>query len=104
MAQGMRVLLTGATGFVGRHLPPWLLARGFTVAGATRNPGRARERFADRAYRALDVHDDDSVRAALEGMEAALYLVHSMADSADYARLELRAAERFARAAEQAGL
>ena len=44
MAEGMRVLLTGATGFVGRHLHPWLLSRGFRVAGATRHPEQARER------------------------------------------------------------
>ena len=104
MAEGMRVLLTGATGFVGRHLHPWLLSRGFRVAGATRHPEQARERDPEREYRALDVHDDNSVRAALEGMDAAIYLIHSMADSADYARLELRAAERFARAAADAGL
>jgi uncharacterized protein YbjT (DUF2867 family) len=98
----MRVLLTGATGFVGAHLHPRLAARGFEVIGGTRDPEKAQKRFVGRTFRAIDVHDEASVRAGLTGIDAAVYLVHSMADSADYARLESEAAERFARVAGEA--
>ena len=100
----VRVLLTGATGFVGAHLHPQLEARGFEVVGGSRDPDRARARFPGRNYRALDVHDESSLSAALEGMSMAVYLVHSMADSADYARVEEESAQRFVRAAARAGL
>lgn len=99
-----RVLLTGATGFVGSHLHPVLEGGGFEVVGATRNPDGAKQRFPERAFRRLDTADKASICEAMVGCDAAVYLVHSMADSKDYDSVEEHAATRFAAAAEEAQL
>lgn len=99
-----RVLLTGATGFVGRALYPQLIASGFTVICASRDPARARKRLPGRTFVRMDVTDFESIFAAMQGCDAAVYLVHSMADDRNYARTEYRSAQLFARAAQQARL
>lgn len=99
-----RVLLTGATGFVGRHIHPQLIEAGFDVLGGTRHPDQARAKHPDREYVTLDLGDRASLEAALARVDAAVYLVHSMAEGADYLEIESRAAERFASAAEASEL
>jgi uncharacterized protein YbjT (DUF2867 family) len=103
-----RVFLTGATGFVGMHVYPKLIEAGFTVVCGSRDPEGAQKRCPGRVFRKIDVADYDSTRAALEGCDAALYLVHSMADvpvaESDYEEQEFRSAVNFARAAEDASL
>jgi uncharacterized protein YbjT (DUF2867 family) len=99
-----RVLLTGATGFVGSHLYPVIRDAGFSVVCASREPDKAQARYPDRAFVQLDVYDAQSTLAAMQGCDAAVYLVHSMADHRDYEAAEQQAAHIFSRAAEQAGL
>lgn len=99
-----RVLLTGATGFVGRNLFPLLSERGYHVINATRDPARAHLAFPDREFRRLDVTDAASAEQALEGCQAAFYLVHGMAAGAGYAEVERRSAVAFREAAERAGV
>ncbi|MBE8525022.1 NAD(P)H-binding protein [Amycolatopsis sp. H6(2020)] len=96
----MRVLVAGASGFVGGRLCPALEAAGHEVLAMTRHP--AKYRGAGKAVRG-DVADVGSLRDALKGVEAAYYLVHSL-DSADFKRRDSAAARAFARAAEGAGL
>ncbi|MDX3192371.1 NAD(P)H-binding protein [Streptomyces sp. MN03-5084-2B] len=96
----MRVLVAGASGFVGSRLCPALEAAGHEVLAMTRHP--AKYRGAGKAVRG-DVADVGSLRDALKGVEAAYYLVHSL-DSADFKRRDADAAHAFARAAEGAGL
>ena len=104
-AASHRVLLTGATGFVGRRLYPALRAAGVQVVCASRNPERSRASFPDREWVALDVRRDDSIARALSGCTAAYFLVHSMGSGeSDYRKVELESADRFARAAEECGL
>jgi uncharacterized protein YbjT (DUF2867 family) len=74
------------------------------VIGATRDPKAAAARWPGRTFRALDVRDEATLGPALRGCDAAVYLVHSMADAKDYDDVEQRSAETFARAAQQAGL
>lgn len=101
----MRVLLTGATGFVGSHLYPALVAAGHDVVCASRDPDRARARWPEQQWRALDVSDAASFRAPLGGCDAAFYLVHGLlAAASDYPEREQQAASLFARAAEEARL
>jgi uncharacterized protein YbjT (DUF2867 family) len=97
-------LLTGATGFVGSHLHGMLERTGFDVIGASRDPKAAAARSPGRTFRALDVRDEATLVPALRGCDAAVYLVHSMADAKDYDDVEQRSAEAFARAARDAGL
>ncbi|HTV02074.1 MAG TPA: NAD-dependent epimerase/dehydratase family protein [Luteitalea sp.] len=101
-----RVLVTGATGFVGSHLHPVLVSRGYDVLGGTRNVARASQAHPDRVFVHLDLHDPASVKAALDGCDAAFYLVHGMnsGGEADYAKAELDAALGFREAAAAAGL
>ena len=99
-----RVLVTGATGFVGRHLCPALTAAGHEVYSATRNVEKARSEAPNREFRYCDVSDQDSIRRALEGCDAAYYLVHSVAAGGDYPVREARAAQGFRDAAAEVGL
>jgi uncharacterized protein YbjT (DUF2867 family) len=99
-----RVLLTGATGFVGNHLYDKLVAAGFNVLCGTRQPAKALKQHPTRTFTNLDVYDYQSTLAALRGCDAAVYLVHGMADRKDYEKAEQRAAQNFVRAAEQAGI
>lgn len=100
----MKVLLTGATGFVGRYLYPALVAAGHEVVCASRDPEAARARFPDRPWVALDVEDRASIEAALAGCQGAYYLVHGMAGGAGYPEREAQSARNFADAAAARGL
>jgi len=94
------VLVAGASGFVGRRLCPALVVAGVAVRAMTRRPDRYRG--AGTPVRA-DAADAASVRAALEGCEAAYYLVHSLA-SAEFEKKDAAAARVFGRAAAEAGV
>lgn len=100
----MRVLLTGATGFVGRHLYPSLVEAGHTVVSTSRNPERAAEEFPGREWRYLEATDMVSLRNAMQGCDAAIYLIHGLAGGVDYPKREEQAARLFVRAAEDTGL
>jgi uncharacterized protein YbjT (DUF2867 family) len=96
----MKVLVAGASGFVGSRLCPELEAAGHEVRAMTRRP--AAYRGAGVAV-AADVADRDSLRSAAEGCDAAYYLVHAL-DSADFERRDAQAATNFAAAAKGAGV
>ncbi len=93
------VLVTGATGFVGRRLTPVLVERGLDVRAMTRRPDSY-----DGPGTAVagDVHDPGSLAAALDGVDVAVYLVHSLDDD-DFERKDAEAAVSFGRAAAAAG-
>lgn len=97
-----RILLTGATGFVGRAVRPALEAAGWQVRCLTRNVSRARADAPNLEWVEGDVSDADACARAMEGCDAALYLVHGIGEGADYHTQEVRAAHTFARAAASA--
>lgn len=98
-------LLTGGTGFVGRHLHAPLRAAGWEVRCLTRRPAEARARQPDREWVGGDVHDPASLSRALERCRVAFYLVHGMGDlRPGWDRREVSAAEAFAREAARAGV
>lgn len=96
----MRVLVAGASGFVGRRLTAALTQAGHEVVAMTRHPdsyhGAGGPVFGD-------VHDPRTLGPALAGCEAAYYLVHSLTD-ADFARKDALAARAFGQAAAAAGV
>lgn len=98
------MLLTGATGFVGRAVRPALAAGGWRVRCMTRHTEEARRREPTLEWVQGDVADADSCKRALEGCQAALYLVHGVGAGIDYDRQEVAAASTFARAAHEAGV
>ncbi len=99
-AKAPRLLLTGATGFVGRHLAAALAETGWDVVCATRNPKTASQ----PGWVYLDVSDPSSIDPAIAGCDAAVYLIHSIDDTKDYPAREARGAEAFLAAAERAGV
>jgi len=99
-----RVLLTGATGFVGGAVRGALAAQGFRVRCLTRRADGARKRHPELDWVEGDVAEAASCAAALDGCRAALYLVHGIGEGADYHRREVTAAETFSRAAAAAGV
>ncbi len=72
-----RVAIAGASGFVGSHLVPALREQ-FDVIALARQP---RDTVDGVAWRACDLFSTSSTRAALEGVDVAIYLVHSMMPS-----------------------
>lgn len=102
----MRILVTGATGYIGGRLVPHLLAAGHQVRCLARDPAR----LALHPWRsevevvAGDVLERDSLTAALDGCDAAYYLVHSMDGGGDFDVRDRRGAETFRDAAATTGL
>src|SRR6476469_3447951 len=104
MTADSTVLLTGATGFVGSAVRPALAARGWRVRCLTRDVARARRRQPALDWVEGDVGDPASSARALEGCQAAIYLVHGIGEGADYHQREVAAATTFADAAAGAGV
>src|SRR6195952_3801860 len=95
-----RILVTGATGFIGRRLVPALLEQSHQVRAMTRHP----ESYDGPGEPvAGDVNDRESLTEPLEGVDVAYYLVHSL-DDADFERKDAEAARAFASAAKQQGV
>jgi uncharacterized protein YbjT (DUF2867 family) len=103
------VLVTGATGFVGRALVPALRRAGLPVRATSRRPpaaGPGRDGGDPGiAWVAAELGRAADLPRALDGVGAAFFLVHGMASGADdYAEEERRVASAFAREAERAGV
>jgi uncharacterized protein YbjT (DUF2867 family) len=99
------MLVFGASGYIGSNLVPALLAAGARVraAASNRNVLEARE-WPGAELVAADALAPDSLPAALEGVDTAYYLVHSMASGRRFGHLDLVAAGNFADAAARAGV
>jgi uncharacterized protein YbjT (DUF2867 family) len=99
-----KVLLTGASGYIGGRLLPRLERLGLPVRCLTRRPNELAERVAaSTEIVEADLLDPESLGRALDGIETAYYLVHSMRGG-DFEANDRRAAENFARAADGAGV
>jgi len=103
----MRVLIAGATGFVGRALAPELLEDGLQVRCLVRSRESDVALELARAGCELvegDVTDPGSLERALDGVDAAYFLVHMMGRVEDWAEQERTSARMFGKAASAAGV
>ncbi|WP_307828356.1 NAD(P)H-binding protein [Antrihabitans sp. YC2-6] len=94
------VLVTGATGFIGKRLVPVLVDQNLTVRAMTRHPNDY-SGPADAIHG--DVHKPATLTDALAGVDVAVYLVHSL-DDPDFERKDAAAARAFGSAAAAAGV
>lgn len=97
----MKVLVTGATGYVGGRLVPRLLELGHDVRVMVRDPGRIAARSWSDSVEAVtgDVENAQSLAAATSDVDAAYYLVHLMDSGRDFVARDRQAAINFTRAA-----
>ena len=100
-----KTLVLGASGYIGSHLVPALLAAGFGVRAAARRLDVLEGRqWAGVELAEADAFDSASLDRALEGIDVAYYLIHSMGSKGDFAKRDREAAASFAAACAGAGV
>jgi tryptophan-rich sensory protein/uncharacterized protein YbjT (DUF2867 family) len=101
----LKILLTGATGYVGGRLLPLLEESGHEVCCMSRHPENLRSTVGPETRVVFgDALDGDSLLAALEGIHTAYYFVHSMGSESDFEKTDRKAAELFAQACSERGV
>ncbi len=94
----MKILLTGATGYIGKRLLPVLIEQGHTIVCCVRDSNRFSppKSLLDKIeVLEVDFLDAQSVDKIPKDIDAAYYLIHSMSSSSQYEQLELKTAEHF---------
>ena len=97
----VRILLTGISGSIGSALAPELARAGHELRGFARASARVR---ADAPVIRGDAISGAGLDEALQGVDAAYFLIHSMEDADGFEQRERRAAENFVAAADRAGV
>lgn len=101
----MRILLTGANGYIGTRLLPVLQAAGHEILCLVRDPRRLKEEneIIDSTSIIIgDLLDEDSLNSIPKDIDAAYYLVHSMGNAhTDFRELEELSANNFVKALEK---
>lgn len=103
---GLRCLVTGATGYVGGRLVRELLAKGHSVRVLARTPEKLRDfPWVDQIeVFPGDAADPEAVQAAMDGMDVAYYLLHSLQEGSNLEAAEANMARCFADAARGSSL
>lgn len=100
-----KILITGSTGYIGRRLVEKLLGENYELRLLVRNPNKLQVSVADKVevFKG-DTFKPESLKPALKGVTTAFYLIHSMGNTKDYARLDRESAENFRDACIEAGV
>lgn len=106
MAAHNKILVTGATGYIGGRLVQSLLEYGYEVRVLVRDAARLQGRsWIDQVNIFQgDVFKPESLSAAMNGTSANYYLIHSMSGSDDFHQRDLIAANNFGKAAKDSGV
>jgi nucleoside-diphosphate-sugar epimerase/predicted dehydrogenase len=102
-----RILILGATGFIGRELTRWLIEAGHRVRALVRNPGKIVADLRNPALECLqgDLNDAAALRSAMAGIDCVYHLARADVKSwADYERYEIGVTRQIAEAALAAGV
>ena len=105
MSDLKRVLVTGATGYIGGHLIPRLLDEGYQVRAFVRNPQKL-ENYNWRKRIQIAVGDlllPETLESTMANVDAAYYFIHSMTGGSGFAEQDIAAARNFGEAARNAG-
>lgn len=99
-------LVTGATGYVGGRLVPYLLNKGYRVRVLARDPQRLQGRPWTGQVEIIqgDVMQPDTLRNAMHAVDYTYYLVHSMGSGSNFHERDLLAANNFSQAAGEANV
>ena len=100
---GVKVLILGATGYIGGRLIPLLENEDIDLRCLARRPEELQKHVKPTTQVVQgDVLDPVSLNTALQGVDTAYYLVHLMAGSSDFEKQDRQAAINFAKAASEA--
>lgn len=88
-----RILVLGASGYIGQHLVTRLSEQGFTVLAAARQIDRLKKQHLSgvECY-SLDLNQPDALPALLAQVDTVYYLVHGMGEGGDFIRHERQVA------------
>ncbi len=103
---GRKILVTGASGYVGGRLVRHLLSQDFNVRVMVRDKNKiSGQPWIDRVEISQgNANDFESVKSALSGVHTAFYLLHSINLGPNFDELEAVMARNFAKAAQEAGV
>ena len=95
----MKILVTGATGYIGKRLIPLLLNDGYSIVCTVRDKNRAPKNFInDKNISIVEVDflKPETLLNIPKDIDVAFYLIHSMSNSStDFESLEERCAINF---------
>lgn len=94
----MKILLTGANGYIGKRLLPVLVNRGYRIVCCVREKNRfssPESLLENIEVIEVDFLEKSSLKKIPKDIDGAYYLIHSMSSSTDYDQLELAAAKNF---------
>lgn len=94
----MKILLTGANGYVGKRLLPILVEQGHHIVCSVRDKERfspAKSLLPYISIIEVDFLDESTLSNIPDDIDAAYYLIHSMSNTTEYQELEERSAKNF---------
>lgn len=100
------ILLTGVTGYIGGRLLKILEKENYRIRCLVRDPVRIQGRFDTKKTEVVqgNVLDKSSLTKAMQGVDTAFYMIHSMGSEASFPEEDRIGALNFSEAASEAGV